>query len=464
MPPDVATRFRPFEARMRAENVPALAIETFRHYYAQLAEGATGLLTEPDIGPVEHVADAEDAAGLRDAGLAALARTVVIKLNGGLGTSMGLTKAKSLLPAKAGRTFLDLIAEQVLHWRVTHGVRLPLLLMNSFRTRQDSLGALAPYGDLSGDLPSDFLQHKVPKVRAGDLTPAEWPRDPAHEWCPPGHGDLYTALSTSGLLDALLDRGFVHAFVSNSDNLGAVVDPSILGYFAERKLPFLMEVCDRTEADKKGGHLARREDGGLVLREIAQCPPGEIARFQDVARFRFFNTNTLWVDLEALRGVLDARRGILGLPLIVNEKPVDPADESSPRVFQLETAMGAAISVFEGAEAIRVPRERFIPVKTTNDLLALWSDLYVLGADRRLVPAAGRRAGDIVVDLDPRHFRRIEQLEQRFPSGAPSLRECRRLVVRGDVRFGAGCVCRGDVTIAHEGAPLLAIADGEVLR
>src|SRR5262249_12656767 len=155
--------------------------------------------------------------------------------------------------------------------------------------------------DLSGGLPADFLQHKVPKVRASDLAPAEWPADPAHEWCPPGHGDLYTALFTSGLLDALLAGGYEHAFVSNSDNLGAVVDLDLVGYFAAERLPFLMEVCDRTESDKKGGHLARRRDGGLVLREVALCPKDELPFFQDVTIFRYFNTNTLWVSLPALQ-------------------------------------------------------------------------------------------------------------------------------------------------------------------
>ena len=235
------------------------------------------------------------------------------------------------------------------------------------------------------------------------------------------------------------------------------------GYFAADRLPFLMEVCDRTEADKKGGHLARLATGGLVLREVAQCPEDEIALFQDVATFRYFNTNSLWVNLPNLRRLLDERDGLLGLPLIVNEKPVDPADETSPRVFQLETAMGAAISVFEGARALRVPRERFIPVKTTNDLLALWSDLYSLGADGRLVPAPTRQVGDMVIDLDPRFYRRVDQLRTRFPSGAPSLVACRRLVVRGDVRFGARCVCRGEVTISHEGAAPRVLRDGEVL-
>jgi UTP--glucose-1-phosphate uridylyltransferase len=455
--------FDAFETKMHAEGLPSVAIETFRRYHAQLVAGERGLLSRNDVLPVTSVPDVTSLRGFREAGRAALAKTVVVKLNGGLGTTMGLTKAKSLLPAKNGLTFLDVAARQVLHLRAAHDVRLPLILMNSFRTRGDSLAALRRHGDLSLDLPPDFLQHKVPKVRASDFAPAEWPRDPSHEWCPPGHGDLYTALSTSGLLDALLARGFEHAFVSNSDNLGAVVDLDIVGYFAAERLPFLMEVCDRSEADKKGGHLARRKNGALVLREVAQCPKDELPLFQDITLFRYFNTNTLWVDLPTLKRVLDERRGVLGLPLIANEKPIDPTDETSPRVFQLETAMGAAISVFDGARALRVPRERFIPVKTTNDLLALWSDLYTLDADWRLVPAPARSVGDVVIDLDPAFFRRLDQLEMRFPKGAPSLAACRRLVVRGDVRFGARCVCRGDVTIEHAGPAPRVVPDGEVL-
>jgi UTP--glucose-1-phosphate uridylyltransferase len=336
--------------------------------------------------------------------------------------------------------------------------------MNSFRTRDDSLAALRKYPDLASDLPADFLQHRVPKILAADLSPAGWPRDPAHEWCPPGHGDIYTALVSSGTLDALLARGYEYAFVSNADNLGAVLDLEILGWFAREELPFLMEAADRTEADKKGGHLARRrEGGGLVLREVAQCPGDEIDSFQDVRRFKYFNTNTLWVNLNRLHALWKERGGILGLPMIRNEKTLDPADDSSPIVIQLETAMGAAISVFEGAAAIRVPRSRFLPVKTTNDLLCLWSDAYVMTGDWRVVAAPGTAPDQRVVDLDPRFYRRIDQLAERFPDGAPSLADCRRLVVRGDVRFGADVICRGDVRIAHDGPKPRVVPDGAIL-
>ena len=224
----------------------------------------------------------------------------------------------------------------------------------------------------------------MPKIAADDLQPVSWEADPSLEWAPPGHGDLYTALVTSGMLDTLLEHGYRYAFVSNSDNLGAVLDPRILAWVAREELPFAMEVAGRTEADRKGGHIARLEGDGLVLRETAQTPEEDLASLQDVGRHRYVNTNNLWVGLEALRDTLEARDGVLGLPIIVNHKTVDPSDPDSTPVVQLETAMGAAIGVFEGARALHVPRRRFAPVKTTNDLLALRSDAYVLLDDHRV--------------------------------------------------------------------------------
>lgn len=432
---------------MAAAGVPDVAIATFRHYYRQLEAGETGLVPEDAIVPVESVPSAGD---LPEAGAAgeALDRAAVVKLNGGLGTSMGMTRAKSLLAVKDGVTFLGAIVRQVLRLRERHGARLPLVLMDSFHTREDSLAALAVHEGIEADVPLDFVQNKEPKIRADDLMPVSWPPDPDLEWCPPGHGDLYTALVTSGMLQALLDRGYEYAFVSNSDNLGAVLDPRILAWFAAERIPFLMEVADRTEADRKGGHLAARAaDGQLVLREIAQTPEGDLDAFQDVARHRFFNTNTLWVSLPALAGVLEARDNVLGLPMIVNRKTVDPADSSSPEVFQLETAMGAAISVFEGARALRVSRERFAPVKTTSDLLALRSDCYELTPDARVAPVPGRDGAGPVVDLDPAYYKLLPDFEARFPAGPPSLVDCARFTVRGDVTFGAGVVARGDVSV-----------------
>jgi UTP--glucose-1-phosphate uridylyltransferase len=450
--------------KMRRAGVGEAAVETFRHYYERLREGDLGVVAESELEPVEEVPDAEELPQDEATAAEAVQSTVVLKLNGGLGTSMGLTRAKSLLEVKDGLTFLDIIARQVLELRRRSGARLPLVLMNSFHTREESLAALERYPELAADLPPDFVQNKVPKLRAEDLRPVSWPDDPDLEWAPPGHGDIYTALVISRMLEALLDRGYRFAFVSNSDNLGAVLEPRILAWFAREEIPFLMEVADRTEADRKGGHIARPRGDGLVLRERAQTREEDIEAFEDIGRHRFFNTNTLWVDLRSLADVLEHRDGVLGLPLIVNRKTVDPSDRSSPEVIQLETAMGAAIEVFEGAQALRVPRRRFAPVKTTNDLLVVRSDAYVLTDEAHVEPAPERGERPPVVDLDSRFYKLLRDFEARFPAGPPSLVACERLTVVGDVAFGRDVVVRGSVTIEHEGEEQLRIEDGTLLE
>jgi UTP--glucose-1-phosphate uridylyltransferase len=450
--------------KMRRDGVGDAAVQAFADAYERLQEGETGVLPEDEIEPVDEVPDADELPDAGEEAGGALDRAVIVKLNGGLGTSMGMTGPKSLVEVKDGLTFLDVIVRQVLGLRERTGARLPLVLMNSFSTREPSLEALGRHDDVEADVPLDFVQNKVPKLLADELEPAEWPDDPDLEWAPPGHGDLYTALVTSGMLDELLERDYRYAFVSNADNLGAVLEPRILAWMAAEGIPFVMEVADRTEADRKGGHIARRRDGGgLVLREIAQTPDEDVDAFQDTERHRFFNTNTLWVDLEALRALLDERDGVLGLPMIVNRKTVDPSDKSSPEVVQLETAMGAAIDVFDGARSIRVPRRRFAPVKTTSDLLALRSDAYAITDDFRVEPAEGRE-GPPVVDLDDEHYKLLRDFEARFPSGPPSLAECERLTVKGDVEFGADVVVRGAVTVEHHGDGRLRLEDGTVLE
>jgi UTP--glucose-1-phosphate uridylyltransferase len=437
-------------AKMTDAGVDPVAIDVFEHYYRQVESGETGMIPESTIDPV-------DIAALADAELPdttdGLAGTVVVKLNGGLGTSMGLEAAKSLLEVREGLTFLDIIARQVLGARKSYGVALPLVFMDSFRTSKDTTAALSGY-DLAVDgLPLDFLQNKEPKLLAADLSPVTWEADPDLEWCPPGHGDLYTALRGSGLLDRLIEAGYRRAFVSNSDNLGATPDPRVAEWFARSGAPFAIEAVRRTPSDRKGGHFARRtSDGRLVLRETAQTLDEDKEALADLSRHRFASTNNLWLDLEALRDELERRNGILGLALIKNTKTVDPSDPGSPEVIQIESAMGAAIEVFDGAELVEVERSRFIPVKTTNDLLVLRSDCYRLTDQHHLELEDGVSSVPFV-DLDPRFYKLVHLFDERFPDGAPSLRGAEELVVHGDWTFGKGVTVRGRVELEDTGRP-----------
>ena len=450
--------FIPFNTRMQAEGLPEIVIRTFEFYYNQLAEGEKGLIQESDIDPA---AELPDTTGLSEdmvaAGRSALPKAILLKLNGGLGTSMGLTKAKSLLKIKNGLTFLDIIAKQAIHSSI------PLVLMDSYSTSEDSLAALSKYEKLQGEIPLDFLQHKVPKVVCDDLSPAVNATDPDLTWCPPGHGDIYTALITSGMLETLLAKGYRYAFVSNADNLGAVIDPAILGYFATNNLPFMMEVADRTEADKKGGHLAQLPGGQLLLRESAQCPAEDEATFQDITLHRFFNTNNLWINLPTLKKLMDERGNILGLSMICNKKTVDPREKTSTPVFQLETAMGSAIAVFDGAGAMRIPKTRFAPIKTTNDLLDVRSDNYIMTDDFQVKANPERTLERAFIDLDTDFYKFVDDFEVRFPDGPPSMVQCERLVVRGDILFEKGVIFKGNVNMINGTGLQVVVSSGTTI-
>jgi UDP-N-acetylglucosamine pyrophosphorylase len=433
--------------KMRAAGLSDAAVASFARAWRLASTGEAGLLPEDDLTPADGIPSLAEVAG-RGPDASLFDKLCVIKLNGGLGTSMGLEQAKSLIPVKDGLTFLDFIARQILWLRKTHGTRGPrFLLMDSFNTSADTLEYLSKYPDLSSDGRLDFLQNKVPKLRADTLEPVEWPDDRDLEWCPPGHGDLYPSLLGSGWLEQLASEGIEYLFVSNSDNLGATADAGLLGYFAQSGLAFLMEVAERTASDRKGGHLARRKsDGRLVLREVAQCPKGDLDAFQDIARHRYFNTNSLWLRVDALRTALAEHGGALPLPLIKNTKTVDPRDAASPKVLQLETAMGAAIECFKKSGAVLVPRTRFAPVKTTGDLLALRSDAYAVTDDQRLELVLERGGLPPEVVLDDKHYKLLAGLEAGFGRSAPSLKQCERLAVSGPWKFDEGVCCVGKVS------------------
>ena len=442
---------------MKADGANEPAIEVFAHYYREAAAGVSGTIPEDTIRPLTDPPQLSDAQVSDEVARDAIAKTVIIKLNGGLGTSMGLDKAKTLLPVREGKTFLDLIVEQIKAARATYAAPLPLLFMNSFRTRDDTLGHLERYPDLAvAGLPVDFLQNAEPKITADTLEPIEWPADPTLEWCPPGHGDVYTALVGSGVLDALLKAGMKYASISNGDNLGAAPDAQLAGWFASTGAPYAAEICPRTINDRKGGHLAiRRADDQLILRDTAQTAAEEMDFFTDEHRHPYFHTNNLWIDLEQLKAALQERGAVLGLPLIHNVKTVDPADSSSPKVIQLETAMGAAIEVFKGATAIAVPRSRFQPVKTTNELLLLRSDVFDLGDDSRL----NQTVDDVPrVDLDGRFYKLIDDFESRV-SVPPSLRDATSFIVEGDWTFDRPVVASGDAKYPDLGRPAVAGVD-----
>lgn len=440
--------FAVIEDKMKSEGLSDAAINAFRHSVNVLESKQSMLIPEAEIVPAEGVEDWDSLVGSTpEADAELLAQAVLVKLNGGLGTGMGLQKAKSLLEIKPGVTFLDLIVRQVRSLRERAGYPVNLLLMNSFSTSADTMEHLSRYAaeGFADSQQVEMIQNRVPKLLTDTLEPVEFPANPELEWCPPGHGDIYPALVGSGWLDKLLSSGVKYAFISNSDNLGAQMDTRFLRWFAESGVPFVMEVTRRTEADKKGGHLAtRKADGQPLLREVAQCPDADVPEFQNIDKHRYFNTNNLWVRLDALRDFLAANNGVLPLPVIRNVKTVDPRDAATPAVYQLETAMGAAIQCFPGARAVCVPRSRFFPVKTCSDLLLLRSDAVEINEAGLMSLAPECNGVAPIVQLDGKLYKLVDSLDAL---GVPSLKHVSKLTVSGPHHFVPGEPLSGEVSV-----------------
>ncbi len=428
---------------MRRDGLPAPVITNFERLFECVLRGETGIIQEEEIEPVSSVDSLNDLIAAGDVALEGrklLDKLVVVRLNGGLGTTMGLERAKSLLKVKDGYSFNDVIALQLRALSSEMGVSIPLIHMTSFSTDGDVQRVMSEYVDLSpSGLPATFQQHRHPKIYLDSFSPAK-ESDADLNWNPPGHGDIYPSLIATGLAEKLLAMGKRYLFVANADNLGATVEPAILGYLARTGAPFLMETAERTKADAKGGHLARRRSTGrLLLRESSQAPTTEsgdiIPQFQDVSLYRHFNTNNIWLDLEAVVEVARTHEGTVPLPLISNKKTVNPRDKSSRKVVQIETAMGAAIEVFEGSRALQVPRSRFAPVKSNNDLLVVRSDAYVLNSNFTMTVNPERKVPGLpLVSLDTNHYGLIKEFDRRMKV-VPSLVHAESLTVQGDITF-----------------------------
>lgn len=395
-----------------------------------------------------------------------LSKLVILKLNGGLGTTMGCTGPKSLIEAHDGHTFLDLIVAQLQHLNTTYHTSVPLVLMDSFNTHAATVAALEKYGN-SGVEIHTFLQSQHPRFYADTHdTVAHALGGPNSEWYPPGHADVYASLVNSGLLERFLADGKEYLFISNSDNLGATIDIAILSYMASCGAGFVMEVTPKTLADVKGGTLvwnaAQRK---IKLLELAQVPPEHVKDFESIDIFKIFNTNNLWVRLDQVGPLVASGRLADEMDVIVNRKTLG----DGKTVIQLEIAAGAAIQFFEGAKGVCVPRTRFVPVKTTNDLFLLESNIFkaVDGVVMRASSEGGDDGGDVpplpMVQLG-KEFKTVEEFGKRLSGGIPDISKLKSLKVSGDVSFGKNVVLVGEVEISVTDGSRLVIPDGTVIE
>lgn len=429
------------------------------------------LLPESDIKLYSDLPEPTDPAVIREY----LNKLVVIKLNGGLGTSMGCTGPKSLISVRDDLTFLDLTIQQIENLNKTYGCNIPLVLMNSFNTHEETLKVLQKYQKVQVEIET-FVQSMYPRLNRESLLPIVKNVDPLlltgsiksgnfdrpavdlSGWYPPGHGDLYRRFCDSGLAEKMRKAGKEWLFISNIDNLGACVDLNILNFLSSNPSSapgFVMEVTDKTRADVKGGTLVVYE-GRLRLLEIAQVPKEHVDEFTSVRKFQIFNTNNLWAKLSEVQELV--RTNQMTMEIICNPKTLD----SGLNIIQLEEAAGAAIRNFKSAIGINVPRSRFLPVKTTSDLLLLMSNLYtfengsIYMSPKRSFPSVPLvKLGD--------EFKKVKDFLLRF-SSIPDLLELDTLTIAGNVFIGPNVCLKGSVIIIANHGEKICIPKGSELE
>lgn len=439
--------FDVFIQKMVKKGVSDLAIKIFEYNLQKLINNDSPFISSKDISPIESTNLMLKESELSIDRIKDLSsKVVLIKLNGGLGTSMGLKGAKSQLMVKDGLNFIDITVKQIQKFNQKYQTNVPLIFMNSFNTQEETEKNLEKLSFKNISLPRSFNENKSPKIRitkdrdTTEYSPASYPENPDLEWAPPGHADVYPALLSSGLLNDLLNQGYEYLFISNVDNLGATLTPDILNSAFSSDSSFLMEVAARTENDKKGGHLALKGNT-LILRESSQVSKEDEIDFQDYNKYKFFNTNSVWIKISALKQLMEKSKGILDLPIIKNEKNINPLDPTSEKIIQLESAMGSAISLFEDAKTILVPSDRFIPVKNTSNLLYLLSDLVQMDENFLLHPQK-----NIKIDLKNSNYKMIDDFYQRFKV-IPSLINCNSLVIENDIFFEEALILKGDIKL-----------------
>ena len=389
-----------------------------------------------------------------------LNKLAVIKLNGGLGTSMGCVGPKSVIEVRDGMSFLDLSVRQIEYLNRTYDVNVPFVLMNSFNTDDDTASIIKKYEGHNIDILT-FNQSRYPRVLKDSLLPAGKSfKSQLSDWYPPGHGDVFESLYNSGMLDQLIERGVEYIFMSNADNLGAVVDLRILQHMVETKAEYIMELTDKTKADVKGGTIIDYE-GKARLLEIAQVPKQYVNEFKSIKKFKYFNTNNIWMNVKAIKRVVE--ENALELEIIPNEKsiPADKKGEADLSVLQLETAVGAAIRFFKNAHGVNVPRKRFLPVKTCSDLMLVKSNLYTLSHGQLMIDP--NRFGPAPLIKLGSDFKKVAQFQKRIGQ-IPNIVELDHLTVTGDVNFGRGIVLKGTVIIVATENSTIDIPPGSVLE
>lgn len=320
-----------------------------------------------DIGELPPI-DSEESRELEELGLQALknGQCAMVVLAGGMATRMGGV-VKALVEAVPGYRFLDLRLNELRALERRSGQRVPMWLMTSDATNEAIRDALG--NQLTPDYLETFQQDLSPRLNPDGTLFLDSSGAPSLH--APGHGDLPDALARSGLLRRFVERGGKYVTMTNIDNLGASLDPRIIGYHIRHGKPLTCEVVDKVGTDKGG--IPVRVDGKPAVMEEFRIPPSF-----DPSTVRVFSTNTFHINAAEL----------LEPPLEWTYFTVEKKVEDKP-VIQFERLLNELTSALP-TQFLRLPRtgaeSRFLPVKDFPELEARQGEITLVARDRGMLP------------------------------------------------------------------------------
>jgi len=369
----------------------------------------------------------------------------ILKLNGGLGTTMGCIGPKGLIKIKNGLSFIDITIEQVKQLNQKYDCNIPLIFMNSFYTTKHMDAYVKEHEEEHRDVNiMMFEQNSFPRLIKSTQLPVisldniDEIYNNSDLWYPPGHGDLCRSIYDTGLLDKLIGLGYEYIFVSNIDNLGATLDFNILNELIKNNTEFALELTNKTLLDVKGGTLINYHDK-FTMFEVAQCEPSKLSEFVSIDKFKYFNTNNVWIQLNAVKNLVQSDF-LNSIDIIVNNKKFKDGREC----IQLEYSIGALIKYFTKVDKFVVSRSRFIPVKTNSDLLLIKSNIYDLDENHCIVQKNNKVP---IIKLDS-CYNNMYCFEECFQN-IPNIDDLDELIVYSDVRFGHNVKLCGKVILGN---------------
>lgn len=372
-----------------------------------------------------------------------LDKLVVVKFNGALGTNMGFSGPKSAIEVKNNLTPLDLMVDQVESLNSKYGCNVPLLLMDTAETHDHVQKVLEKYSNSKVDIHSLSLSQQ-PHEKSFEGHSRKDKLYPSSD-----HSVVFLSLMKSGTLDLLLVQGKEYALVVDSDNVAAVADPKIFNHLIQNQIEYCMEVAPVPSIDLRNS-LINLRPGKFQLVDITQNPTK-----QSGGKFKFINTRSMWVNLRAIKRLIDTDE--LKIENFSSSKEVN-----DDQIISRGTGADSAIQFFDHTIGINVAQSRYLPVNSTSDLLLLQSDLYTADEGILVQNPARDNPANPSIELGP-EFEKVNDFQSRFKS-IPSIINLDSLKVEGDVWFGAGITLKGKVSIVAKPGMKLEIPDGIVLE